>query len=50
MPVAIPTVALPRRFMARVVAREEAVRLTMLFPIKMALSIFPESFRILRTV
>lgn len=48
MPVAAPVIRLVAfekpdffaRFMAKVVAREDAERLTMLFPIKMELSIF----------
>ena len=40
-PVAIPTALLPQRLMAKVVATEEADRLTILLPIRMALSILP---------
>ncbi len=41
MPVAIPTALLPQRLIAKVVATEEADRLTMLLPIRMALNILP---------
>ena len=43
IPVAIPAPTLPNRRRARVVAMLDADRLTILFPIKMALSILPES-------
>ncbi len=43
IPVAIPAPALPKIFVARVVAREAEDRFTMLLPIRMALSILPES-------
>ena len=49
IPVAIPAPALPKTCMARVVAREDAVRLTTLLPIRIALSIFAESSVILST-
>lgn len=39
IPVAIPTAILPQRSIAKEVAREEALKFTMLLPIKMALSI-----------
>lgn len=40
-PVAMPTALLPQRLMAKVVITEEAERLTMLLPIRIALSILP---------
>ena len=49
IPVAIPAPMLPQRLTAKVVAREDAERFTMLFPIKMALNNLPESSVIART-
>ena len=50
IPVAIPAPALPKNFVARVVARDDADRLTMLLPIRMAESILPESSVTLSTL
>jgi hypothetical protein len=50
VPLAKAMAALPQRFNARVVTREAAERFTMLFPIRIALSIFPESSVAFRTV
>ena len=44
-PVAIPTAALPQMEMVKVVAREVAEILTILFPIKIVLNILLELFR-----
>ena len=43
IPVAIPAPTLPHKSRAREVAMEDAERLTILFPIKIALNILPES-------
>jgi hypothetical protein len=43
-PVAIPAPTLPKCFIAKAVAMEEADRLTILLPMRIAESIFPESF------
>ncbi len=50
MPVAIPAPTLPQILIAREVASEDADRFTMLLPIKIAESIFPELFVMRRTV
>ena len=48
-PVAIPAPTLPHHSIAREVAREDADKLTILLPIKIALNILPESSVILST-
>ena len=50
IPVAIPAPLLPNISIASVVAIEEAERFTTLFPIRIALSIFPEFSVIFNTV
>ena len=50
IPVLILTAALPNRRMVMVVAREEAVMFTILFPIKIELRSLPESSITLRSV
>lgn len=50
IPVAIPAPMLPRSLTARVVARDDADRFTMLFPISIAESIFAESSVTQRTL
>ena len=50
VPVAIPAPKLPKYLIASEVASEEAERLTILFPIRIAESIFPESSVTRRTL
>ena len=50
IPVAIPAPKLPKYLIASEVASEEAERLTILFPIRIAESIFPESSVTRRTL
>ena len=50
IPVAIPAPRLPKRRIAREVVRLDAERFTMLFPIRIALNILPESAVIFKTL